>query len=462
VADLLNQIRKSPPPSPRKVNPALPPQWALVIEGAMARQLSARYAHMGDVKFDLERLSRGQEPLGPRQDATHAATQRASQVGATNQPQWVATGPALRRSRAPLAAAVTVLAIAAGAAIWAWAEGAFSTSPARQGEGQTADTDKPDQPDGKNPTPPPDPGPGPGLIPGPVEPPPIKIDPPPTPAPGLAPVNPQPGPRPAPQPPVAALADADPLEAKEHVVEHPRPYDPAVLLRSLRKAVRDGNAAQTRADLKALAEVQVATADLVDDDAARTPLILTAMRLNQLRVVRVMIQQGVLQGAVDQQGQQLVHLAAQQGAVPVVAWISQVKPDLLLAEASDGMLAVHVAAAAGQVEVLKAMSANNASMLLAKNPLNQSTVLHEAAKAGHTAAVQYLLSVPAVAQACVNAKDNKGRTPLHYAAEKGYVDVIKSLLLAGADQQLKNLQGQTALELAREKLHTAAVELLAK
>ena len=48
--------------------------------------------------------------------------------------------------------------------------------------------------------------------------------------------------------------------------------------------------------------------------------------------------------------------------------------------------------------------------------------------------------------ACVNETTNEGNTALHVACEKGYADVIGSLLKFGADVNARNHVGKTAFE----------------
>ena len=54
-------------------------------------------------------------------------------------------------------------------------------------------------------------------------------------------------------------------------------------------------------------------------------------------------------------------------------------------------------------------------------------------------------------------------TPLLYAASIDYGDtaVVESLLAAGADRNVKDKNGRTALELARAYQHTAIANVLA-
>lgn len=88
---------------------------------------------------------------------------------------------------------------------------------------------------------------------------------------------------------------------------------------------------------------------------------------------------------------------------------------------------------------------------------NGITDLMRAASGGDFAAVQTLLSEEA---AGVNAKDIFGRTALMYAASAGHTNIVLALLDGGADAQMKNVKGGTALELAKARGYDDIVELL--
>jgi ankyrin repeat protein len=60
----------------------------------------------------------------------------------------------------------------------------------------------------------------------------------------------------------------------------------------------------------------------------------------------------------------------------------------------------------------------------------------------------------------VNIVNNKGMTPLHYAAVNGRAAEVKDLLEAGADVNKTNGRGQTALHLAAKNGRTEVVKLL--
>jgi len=62
----------------------------------------------------------------------------------------------------------------------------------------------------------------------------------------------------------------------------------------------------------------------------------------------------------------------------------------------------------------------------------------------------------------INSSDNRGRTPLMYAAEYGYYDIIQLLAKKGANIKARDNEDKTALFLAQDGQHTGAALLLEK
>lgn len=86
------------------------------------------------------------------------------------------------------------------------------------------------------------------------------------------------------------------------------------------------------------------------------------------------------------------------------------------------------------------------------------TPLHYAASKGHVEVVKYLLSVGAMP----NAPAPDGTSPIMMAARSGSLDAVQILLNAGADPAAININGENAVTVARDNGHTSLAEALAK
>ena len=82
--------------------------------------------------------------------------------------------------------------------------------------------------------------------------------------------------------------------------------------------------------------------------------------------------------------------------------------------------------------------------------------IHDAAALGNIEAVKQFLD----SGADVNAKDDKGGTPLHVAAWEGHTEVAELFIAKGADMNAKMEDGDTPLDLA--KGHPEIADLLRK
>lgn len=84
------------------------------------------------------------------------------------------------------------------------------------------------------------------------------------------------------------------------------------------------------------------------------------------------------------------------------------------------------------------------------------TFLHEAIDRGYSFIAQALISFTVID---VNAKDIWGLTPLHVAAAKGNIVVVKALLTRPELRLERNNQGQTPLDITSARFPEVQAEL---
>jgi ankyrin repeat protein len=175
-----------------------------------------------------------------------------------------------------------------------------------------------------------------------------------------------------------------------------------------------------------------------------------------------------------------IHEAAKRGDLAKVKELLKDKPELVSAKDENGDTPLHWASgfeamaiyyeAAGLGVVVYIQSDNNrgkasegvAELLLSNHAdVNAKddkgvTPLIAAAFGGHADVEKLLLANKAE----VNAKDHGGRTALHYAAEFGHQDVAELLLSNKADADAHDNQGATPLIFAAIGCHGNLIELL--
>lgn len=118
--------------------------------------------------------------------------------------------------------------------------------------------------------------------------------------------------------------------------------------------------------------------------------------------------------------------------------------------------ALILAAIEGHPEIIKLLLNAGADPNI-KNHENVTALL-EAAARGHTEIVKQLLKHRKVN---INVQNNHGVSSLMHAAWHGHTEIAKLLIDAGANKNLKNSSGNTALDSAKHKKHQNIVNLLA-
>lgn len=96
-------------------------------------------------------------------------------------------------------------------------------------------------------------------------------------------------------------------------------------------------------------------------------------------------------------------------------------------------------------------------LLLVAVSLN-AAALHDAVRAVNTTKVQTLLKT----DVDINERDEKGNTPLHYAARVGRLAIIRLLVEQGADVTIENQAGRTPLDIVQSNHYVKSTRLLSK
>ena len=124
----------------------------------------------------------------------------------------------------------------------------------------------------------------------------------------------------------------------------------------------------------------------------------------------------------------------------------------------DGFSVLALSAYLGQKDVTEYLIANGADVnAVAKNPTG-FTALTGATANNHTEIAKMLVNNGAN----VNHRYEEGVSPLMEASLNGNVELVRFFLEKGADPNAKMKDGKSPLSFAREKNHTAVVDILKK
>ena len=125
--------------------------------------------------------------------------------------------------------------------------------------------------------------------------------------------------------------------------------------------------------------------------------------------------------------------------------------------AKDNMqqTALHWAAVRGSLAAADVLLENGARIEAAD--INGYRAVHVAAQYGQTAFINHIV---VKYQADFDVPDNDGRSPLHWAAYKGYADTIRLLLFRDASQGRQDKEGCTPLHWAALRGHSEACAVL--
>lgn len=127
----------------------------------------------------------------------------------------------------------------------------------------------------------------------------------------------------------------------------------------------------------------------------------------------------------------------------------------VLARPPNGVSVLDIASQKGHPDVVKLLLDRGA--IVQRQQFNNVGALHRAASMNHPAVVEVLLEHN---QAVVHARNVYGKTALHDAAERGFLEVVQVLIKHGADLRAKSNTKETPLSYAAASGSIACVQAL--
>ncbi|XP_062429602.1 NF-kappa-B inhibitor epsilon [Rhea pennata] len=192
----------------------------------------------------------------------------------------------------------------------------------------------------------------------------------------------------------------------------------------------------------------------IQNDLFQTPLHL-AVYLEQPSVIQALIHKGVNPSLQDRNGNTPLHLACEQQQVQCAqqllqgtaltddtAELSGHQQDLQL-QNWQGLACLHISTLKGNIQMMSLLLQSGANIDV-REGTSGKTPLHLAVECHNRRAVQFLLHNGAY----VDAQMYNGCTPLHLAVGRKDAAIAAILSHSGADTLLRNMENETAQDLA--------------
>ena len=165
-----------------------------------------------------------------------------------------------------------------------------------------------------------------------------------------------------------------------------------------------------------------------------------AAKFNDVSTVRSLVSKGVNPNSLDAKGELMLNLAIKDKSEDVITFLLTNKTTDVDISNKFGETPLMISSIEGNLPLVKSL------VQVQKAQINHIgwTPLHYACARGHLEVAQYLLANGAI----VDALSPGNTTPLMMAVQSGNEALVKLLLDKGADLQLRNSQGFTAIDIA--------------
>eukprot|EP00049_Salpingoeca_infusionum_P014522 m.273960 g.273960 ORF g.273960 m.273960 type:complete len:1381 (+) comp15684_c1_seq66:129-4271(+) len=197
----------------------------------------------------------------------------------------------------------------------------------------------------------------------------------------------------------------------------------------------------------------------VTDINGQTPLMWACKHAHNRAIVRSLVQYGSAVNQQDCGGRTALHHACSCGNDLAVSVLLEAGADPLVLDAQGDVAAHHALQSRRANELLrlltKFMQLSDVRDCFGRSLLTQSIL------DGNSVTRRLLLELCSEHQYWLNSKDRQGWTALHWGARLDDAEAVDDLLVAGADVNVVDAQGNTALHLAAEESSMTVALMLA-
>ena len=192
------------------------------------------------------------------------------------------------------------------------------------------------------------------------------------------------------------------------------------------------------------------------NNEAHEDLLFTSVINGYINIFKYLISKGADKNAKDNERWTPLHFASQYGYLSIVEYLISNKADINTKD-KWGDTPLHFASQEGYLSIVEYLVDNGADVN-AMNNINKTPI--GIIKDKYSYLSDYIEGFLSGDYNQINAKDNGGNTPLHWASSKGQFPIVQYLVTKGAEINAQDNDDDTPLHIASSRGYLSIVEYL--